>query len=292
MPTYTALTTLSGKEQAQALGEAMERLDPEPTGVGVLSVEDGSGLWEVGGYFIAPPDETALTLLAMAFDARPFAVSELPETDWVAHVKRELAPIIAGRFFLYGSHDADKVPDGVVSLAIDAAMAFGTGHHGTTQGCLIALDRLAGQGFVGRNVADIGCGTAVLAMGAAKIWPDAAVYASDIDEIAIETSIANLGFNDLGGKIDCMTCPGFEHEILRNAAPFDLVFANILKAPLVALAPDMARYVANDGYVILSGILNEQAEDVIAAYKANGFQLVETDKIGEWSTLCLQKAAR
>ena len=289
MPTFTALTTLADKDQAAALGEAMERLVPEPTGIGVLSVEDGSGLWEVGGYFIEPPDQAGLALLALAFDAKPFVISELPETDWVAHVRRELSPIQAGRFFLYGSHDADKVPADKVPLAIDAAMAFGTGHHGTTQGCLIALDRLAEHGVTGANVADIGCGTAVLAMAAAKVWPDAAIYASDIDEIAIETALANLGFNDLEGKIACVTCPGFEDATLTDAAPFDLVFANILKAPLVALAPDMARHTCPGSHVILSGILNEQAEDVVAAYAAQGFGLLESDVIGEWTTLTLQK---
>ncbi|MFT4716086.1 MAG: ribosomal protein L11 methyltransferase [Paracoccaceae bacterium] len=290
MPTFTAVSTVADQEKANALAEAMEGLTPEPTGVGVTSIENGSGLWEVSGYFIERPDETGLALLGMAFGAQQFAIAELPETDWIAHVKRELAPIVAGQFFLFGSHDADKVPSGVIPLAIDAAMAFGTGHHGTTQGCLIALDRLASQGFVGRNVADIGCGTAVLAMGAAKIWQDALVYASDIDQVAVDTAIANLDDNDLTGKINCVTCPGFEHAALETAAPFDLVFANILKAPLVALAPDMAENVAESGYVILSGILNEQAADVIDAYSETGFQLVKADEIGEWTTLCLQKS--
>ena len=120
MPTFTALTTLMGKEQAEALGEAMERLMPEPTGVGVFEVEDGSGLWEIGGYFVEAPDEAALAVLAAAFSAKPFVVSELPETDWVAHVKRELAPVEAGRFFVYGSHDADKIPAGAEPLLIEA----------------------------------------------------------------------------------------------------------------------------------------------------------------------------
>ena len=141
--TFTALTTLPGKQPAEALGDALERLDPEPHGIGVFEIEDGSGLWEVGAYFTDPPDEAALALLAAAFGAKPFAVSQLPETDWVAKVRRDLAPVRAGRFFVYGSHDADKVPDGVEPLLIDASMAFGTGHHGTTLGCLRALDRLA-----------------------------------------------------------------------------------------------------------------------------------------------------
>ena len=155
MTTWTALTTLPGKAQAEALGEAMERLDPAPTGIGVFEVEDGSGLWEVGGYFIDPPDQAGLALIAAMTGAKDFTVSEVPETDWVAHVRRELAPVEAGRFFVYGSHDADKVPEGVEPLLIEAAMAFGTGHHGTTLGCLKALDALADAGFVGQRVADI-----------------------------------------------------------------------------------------------------------------------------------------
>ena len=191
MPTFTALTTLNDKVAAQALADACENLLSEPTGVGVFEVEDGSNTWEVGIYFVEKPDEIALDLLAAMNGARPFAVSELPETDWVAEVKRELAPITAGRFFLYGSHDADKIPDDCVPLLIEAAMAFGTGHHGTTQGCLQALHNLAKRGFVGKSVVDLGCGTAVLAMGVAKIWPGV-VLASDIDEVATDTASANI----------------------------------------------------------------------------------------------------
>ncbi|MCH8467298.1 MAG: 50S ribosomal protein L11 methyltransferase, partial [Roseinatronobacter sp.] len=184
MPTYTAITKLTSSEAAYALSEAMENMTPEPMGVGVFEMEDGSGLWEVGGYFTDAPDEIELLVLAQAFEAQPFLVSELPEIDWVAKVRRDLSPVEAGRFFVYGSHDADKLPEGRVGLLIEASMAFGTGHHGTTLGCLRALDRLDTEGFRGRNVVDIGCGTAVLAMGAAKIWPDP-VLASDIDAIAV-----------------------------------------------------------------------------------------------------------
>ena len=143
MPTYTALTTLSGKHAAEALGEDLERLTPEPTGIGTFEIEDGSGLWEVGAYFDGAPDEAGLAVLAAMHDAKPFVVSELPDVDWVAKVRRELVPVEAGRFFVYGSHDADKVPSNSVPLLIEASMAFGTGHHGTTQGCLRALDKLA-----------------------------------------------------------------------------------------------------------------------------------------------------
>ena len=287
MPTYTALTTLTGKENADALGEAMERLMPEPTGVGVFEIEDDSGIWEIGGYFTEKPDLAGLALLASLHGAKDFVVSEVPETDWVAKVKRELAPVEAGRFFVYGSHDVDKVPEGAEPLLIEAAMAFGTGHHGTTLGCLRALDHLANQGFVGKSVADIGCGTAVLAMGAARIWPDT-VMASDIDMVAVEVAEANVIANDLVGRVICLEATGFDHPDLKAAAPFDLIFANILKGPLIDLAPDMAANLQSGGYAILSGILVPQAEEVIDAYARSGINLVKREDIGDWTTLILQ----
>lgn len=288
MPTFTALTTLMGKKPGEALGEAMERLVPEPTGIGVFEVEDGSGLWEVGGYFTESPDETALALLAAAMGAKPFVISELPETDWVAHVRRELAPVEAGQFFVYGSHDADKVPEVCEPLLIEAAMAFGTGHHGTTLGCLRAVDRLDKDGFVGHNVADIGCGTAVLGMAAARIWPNP-VLVSDIDQVAVDVAMVNIAANNLVGRVIAVEAAGFDHPDLLAAAPYDLVFANILKGPLVALAPHMAKHLASDGYAILSGILNEQADEVIAVYAQNGINLVHREEIVEWTTLTLRK---
>ena len=287
MPTFTALTTLTGRDPAYALGEAMERLTPEPTGVGVFEMEDGSGLWEVGGYFEEKPDAAALAVLAKAMGAKDFTVSELPETDWVAHVRRELAPVEAGRFFVYGSHDADKVPEDCEPLLIEAAMAFGTGHHGTTQGCLQALDHLANQGFVGTSVADIGCGTAVLAMAAARIW-SGVMLASDIDAVAVEVAEANVAANGLEGRVNCLEAMGFDHEVLQ-ATQFDLIFANILKGPLIDLAPDMTKRRLPGGYAILSGILNEQADEVVSVYEGLGNSLVQRTEIGEWTTLILQK---
>ncbi|MFV1462619.1 MULTISPECIES: 50S ribosomal protein L11 methyltransferase [unclassified Phaeobacter] len=288
MPTFTALTTLTGKAPAEALGEAMERLIPEPTGLGVFEVEDGSGLWEVGGYFTETPDEAGLALLATMFDAQPFVISELPETDWVAHVRRELAPVEAGRFFVYGSHDTDKLPADRIPLLIEAAMAFGTGHHGTTLGCLKALDKLIDDGFVAGKVADIGCGTAVLAMAAARVW-DGQILASDIDQVAVDVAEANLKANDMEGRVQCLEAAGFDAPALAEAAPYDLIFANILKGPLVALAPDVAGHLRDGGYAILSGLLNEQADEVQGVYAQNGINLVERTEIGDWTTLLLQK---
>ncbi|GGD35514.1 50S ribosomal protein L11 methyltransferase [Sinisalibacter lacisalsi] len=288
MPTFTAFTTLDGHAPAEALGAALEDLDPAPTGVGVFEVEDGSGLWEVGGYFTEAPDEIALALLAKVHGAGDFTVSELPETDWVAHVKRALSPVEAGRFFVYGSHDADRVPAGKVALRIEAAMAFGTGHHGTTLGCLSALDALVTQGLVKRNIADIGCGTAVLAMAAAKVWPRP-VIASDIDAVAVDVARANIEANGLSERVHAIEAAGFDHPDLAAAAPFDLVFANILKGPLLALAPEMAVHVAPGGHAILSGILNHQADEVVAAYKAQGFVLASRAEYGDWTTLVLTR---
>lgn len=289
MTTFTALTTLTSKAQAEALGEAMERLIPEPTGIGVFEMEDGSGLWEVGGYFTEAPDEAGLALLAAMHEAKPFVVSEVPETDWVAHVRRELAPVEAGRFFVYGSHDADKLPADKIPLLIEAAMAFGTGHHGTTLGCLKALDHLLDEGFRGEKVADIGCGTAVLAMAAARVW-DGTILASDIDEVAVEVAEANLKANGMEGQVTCLEAAGFDNPELQAQAPYDLIFANILKGPLVALAPDLTANLRPGGYAILSGILNEQADDVVSVYAQNGANLARRDEIGEWTTLLLRKA--
>jgi len=288
MPTWTALTTLKGRGPADALGAAMENLTPEPTGIGVFEIEDESGLWEVGGYFTERPDVAGLALLAKMLGAKDFVVSELPETDWVAHVKRELAPVEAGRFFVYGSHDAKKIPDGKIGLLIEAAMAFGTGHHGTTLGCLRALDRLANQGFEARNVVDIGCGTAVLAMAAARLWPYP-VLASDIDQVAVDVARANVDANGLAGRVTCVEAAGFGAPELQNAAPFDLVFANILKGPLIGLCPDIARNIAPNGLAVLSGVLNPQADDIIKVYEETGFSVLHRDKIADWTTLILTK---
>lgn len=288
MPTYTSLTTLEGKDAANDLGVALENLDSPPYGIGVFEIEDGSGLYEVGAYFTDAPNEIELLILSTAYSAKPFVVSEVPDKDWVAEVRRELAPVEAGDFFVYGSHDSDKVPANCKPLLIEAAMAFGTGHHGTTKGCLTALDNLFKSGFIGTNVVDIGCGTAVLAMGAALCWPGK-VLASDIDEIATETSKANAHANGLGDRIKIITCAGFDHPDLNASAPYDLILANILKGPLVALAPDMSKNSILGGYIILSGLLNTQADAVIDAYSDESFELVDHIKITEWSILTLRK---
>ena len=288
MPTWTALSQAQGRDRAEALADACEDLAPEPVGSGVFEIEDGSDRWEVGVYFTQAPDEIALALLAASQGAQPFVISELPEVDWVAHVRRELSPVSAGRFFVHGSHDADKVPEGAEALCIEAAMAFGTGHHDTTKGCLLAFDRMLTAGEVPHRVADIGCGTAVLAMAAARTV-HGVVLASDIDPVAVETAQANVLANGLDGRVECVLAEGFHHPVLDGAAPYDLIFANILKQPLIQIAPDMARHLAPGGRAILSGILVAQADEVAAAYADAGIALERREDLGDWSTLVVRK---
>ena len=286
MLTYTALTTLSEKSRAEALGEALEGLEPSPTGVGVFEVEDGKGLWEVGGYFLEVPNDINLALLAAAYGAKPFIISEVPDQDWVAKVRRELPPVEAGRFFVYGSHDAEHLPSDRIGLLIEAAMAFGTGHHGTTLGCLRAFDRLLDQNYIFNNVLDLGCGTAILAMAAARTT-SIHVIASDIDSIAVEVANANIVANDLINRVTCIESIGFNALDFLNAAPFDLIFANILKGPLIDLAPEIARNLKTGGIVVLSGILIEQSAEILGIYEAQGITLLEREDIGEWVALTL-----
>ena len=159
-----------------------------------------------------------------------------------------------------------------IGLEIEAAMAFGTGHHGTTLGCLRAYDRLLDDGQRFDNVLDLGCGTAVLAMSAARMGA-AHVLASDIDPVAVEVALANVKANGLVGRVACVESIGFDSPVLRAGAPFDLIFANILKGPLIELAPDIAAHLAPGGRAILSGLLVEQADDILEVYRAQGLAL-------------------
>jgi ribosomal protein L11 methyltransferase len=288
MATWTALTTLTGHAVANALAEAMEALDPAPTGVGVMEIEDGSGLYEVGAYFTERPDEAGLALLAAIHGARPFAVSRVEDRDWVAQVQRELTPVEAGRFILYGRHDAGRIPVNRLGLRIEAAMAFGTGHHGTTRGCLLLLERLARRGEKPRRAADIGCGTGVLAMAAARLWRVPCV-ATDIDPVAAWTAAENARANHLHPWVVTGQAVGFRSELIRARAPFDLIFANILAAPLKRLAPEMARHLAPGGAVILSGLLRSQAAGVEAVYAGHGMRREGRVLLGEWVSLLLRR---
>ena len=286
MLTYSAITKVKGRERAEGLGVALEKLNPPPMGVGVFELEDGSGEWEVGAYFRDRPDEISILILENAFKAHGFAISEIPETDWVTKVKRELSPVEAGQFFVFGKHDSHKLPKDRIGLLIEASMAFGTGHHGTTKGCLLALDKLVSRDKKIDEVIDIGCGTAVLAMAVGKV-SSSRIIASDVDQVAVEVALANLKANNLENRIACLQAKGFEDTQIRTNAPFDLIFANILKQPLLDLAPCIRRYLKSGGHAIISGILDLQAIEIIEAYRQNDLEVQDRIDIGEWVTLTL-----
>lgn len=288
---YHAITEVRGRAAADALFDALDELWPAPQASGTHDRDDGSGIWEVSAYFEGRPDETMLALLSRAHDTTEFRVAPVGTKDWMAQVRAGLSPVRAGRFIVYGSHDRGNVPGELVGLEIEAALAFGTGHHATTQGCLIGLDQLVREGFRPRSIADIGCGTGVLAMAAAKILP-ARIIASDIDALAVETARANIRANRIAGPIPCVTAAGFRHPALRAAAPYDLVLSNILAGPLKRLAPDMARFTMPGGCLVLSGILARQAPSVEAVYRGWGFRRRTILHRGEWSVLILERGAK
>lgn len=284
---HVALSVAPDRAAAEALAEAVEAL--EPTGVGAFEIEDGAGLWEVSAYFDAEPDAIALDLLAAAHGARAFQVSAVPDRDWVAQVRRELTPVRAGRVVVHGAHDRDRVPSNALRVEIEAAMAFGTGHHATTEGCLRAMDRLWRLGLAPRRAADIGCGTGVLAIAAAKLWR-APVFATDLDPIAAETARVNAAANTAGPWISVREAPGFRHPRLMAPGAVDLALMNILARPLQRLAPDAARAVAPGGRVILSGLLLRQIAKVEASYRAWGFAPEHRLRLRGWATLTLRRA--
>ncbi len=283
-----ASTTARGRSAAEALESSLESSLPGLTGSTVCEVEDRRGHWEVCGYFRERPDDVALRLLAAAQGVKPFTVSELPESGWVAAARRALAPVRAGRFFLYGSHDADGVPPDCIPLLVEAAMAFGTGHHGTTKGCLLAFEDLLAAGAKPARAIDIGCGTAVLAMAAAKSC-GARVLAADNDPTAVETARENIAANGLEDHVRVLLSDGLCHPGIDAGAPYDLVFANIVEGPLSAMSRNISARCRPGGFAILSGLLAHQATPMIAHYDAAGFGVHGRRTLGEWETITFRK---
>ena len=214
-------------------------------------------------------------------------VELLPDTDWIKLSQEGLPPVRAGRFFVYGAHDAGLVPPGVIPIRIEAGLAFGTGHHETTALCLAALSELAKRRAY-RNVLDLGCGTGLLAIGAAKLWRRH-VTASDIDPIAVEVTRENAVANGEGPRVTAWMADGPTHPALFRAAPFDLILANILAGPLTRLAPSIARVLAPGGTLVLSGLLKWQENLVLAFYRPHGLTLRATRRDGSWSALILER---
>ncbi len=211
----------------------------------------------------------------------------LPEIDWVTKSLEGLKPVRAGRFLVHGSHDRNKIRANDLAIEIEAGLAFGTGHHGTTAGCLEMIERVARRERP-RNALDLGAGSAVLAIGLAKL-ARIPVLATDIDAVAVEVARENIRANGVASFVDAVTATGFSHRAIAARAPYDLIVANILARPLMNLAPDMARHLAPGGSLILSGILTRQRRAVIAAYAGQHFRHVRTLVKGEWVTIHLKR---
>lgn len=253
------------------------------------TVEDGASAWRLDAYFEAAPDMGAIqSLLSDHGGLGEGALEELPNIDWVAHALEGLGVVRCGRFVLYGVHDADKLPneDGDIPIRIDANQAFGTGHHPTTAGCLTLLDRFAG--FAPKKILDLGCGSAVLSIAAAKLW-NRMVLATDIDPKSVEIATENVTLNNVEDFVVMQTAAGFDHPDIATAAPFDFVFANIFAGPLAELAPAMAEHVSKNGRVMLAGLMDEQEEKVAAAYEATGFRQINRLDQPTWPVLLFVK---
>ncbi|PWE17153.1 50S ribosomal protein L11 methyltransferase [Marinicauda salina] len=286
----TALWRLEALGPMDALKAANDRLDAmdEPPALAWSLFEQGEparGRLDV--LFAAQPKIDAfLADIGLDRDAVDVSFGPLPEEDWVRLSLQGLAPVEAGRFVVHGAHDADKVPAEKTGILIEAGPAFGTGHHGTTKGCLIAVDRLAAKDFAPHSVLDLGCGTGALAIAAAKLWPEAVIAASDIDSEAVLETRSNAEKNGVAGHLDVFEADGFESPKLEHAR-FDLILANILAGPLERLARQLAERLKPGGRAILSGLLDEQAERVATAYAKAGLKVAGRESFDGWTTLVL-----
>jgi ribosomal protein L11 methyltransferase len=256
----------------------------------IAAFEGPGGRWDVIVHFAEPPDQTSVRELVgiAAGDevAQAVAFDTVEAKDWVKATLEELVPVSAGRFIVHGQHDRARVPPNKLGIEIEAALAFGTGHHGTTRGCLLLLDGVL-KAYRPRRVLDLGTGTGVLAIAAAKALR-IAVLASDIDPLSVKVAGDNARLNGTGELVETIRATGFSAPQFAQRGPFDLVLANILANPLRQMATPMARHLAPSALVILSGLLPPQAKSVIAAYRARGLVLKRHLQIEGWSSLLLQ----
>lgn len=288
----SAIYRLTLKAPAAA-AELFDRALAALEGALATDVPDTAGRVRMTWYFGDEPERRWVTArlaaasLAAGVSLPAFELGLLPEADWVAESQAELKPIHAGRFWVHGSHVTAPPPGGAIPLRIDANQAFGTGRHETTYGCLVALGELAKRRSVERAL-DLGCGSAVLALAVARLWPAARVLAADIDPAAVRVAGENVRVNGVPG-IETLGATGYAHPRLRAAAPFDLIVANILARPLCRLALDTARHLAPGGLVVLSGLLVRQERRVLAKHRAVGLRLVGRRHFNEWSVLLLRR---
>ncbi len=253
--------------------------------------------WQLDAYFDEEPDAGALAalreMMPSSAGSEPL-IERVEEEDWVTLSQQGLEPIRAGRFFVHTPRHRDEAPQDALSIEIDAGRAFGTGHHETTTGCLLALDRLKGSGVRFTNILDLGTGTGLLAFAALKLWPTARLAASDIDPVSIEVTAENAAVNAIPvgrghGLVELAVAAGLDHPRLHARAPYDLVIANILAGPLIELAPSVGAALEAGGRLILAGLLEAQAESVSAAYRRHGLMTSFSILRGDWPTLVMRK---
>lgn len=264
---------------------------PDSQAVATAEVEEHVS-WSVEAYYEEEPDaaqiEKIIRPLADGLDIPlpEVTVETLPDINWVAKSLEGLPPIETDRFFVHGAHDADKCPAARLPLLVDAGEAFGTGHHGTTLGCLKFIEKEC-QKRRPAKVLDLGCGTGLLAIAAAKLT-GREIIASDIDPIATRVTRENARLNKVHPLVKTITAKGTNHPDLKVRGPYDLLIANILAGPLAQMAPDVEQQLARGGTLILSGILHEQEQMVLSAYRGQGLFLLDRLRIDEWVTLRLQ----
>lgn len=280
-PPLWKASVVVAKDEAADICAAFE-LGSSPQAV--LTLEEPFGKTAiVEALYAEMPDGELLSKLA----GKEVHVSLLPDQDWIKLSQEGLAPVRAGRFFVYGAHDQGRVPHGVIAMRIEAGLAFGTGHHETTALCLAVMSDLAkARRYL--NVADIGTGTGLLAIAAAKLWKRS-VMASDIDPIAVEVARANAAANATRPLVRALRADGLVNPALAARAPYDLVLANILAGPLTRLAPEIARALAPGGTVVLSGLLRWQENLVASFYRPHGLILRAVRRDGPWSALVLER---
>jgi ribosomal protein L11 methyltransferase len=281
-PPLWKATVSASKVEAADIAALLDLTPPQPQAV-LVSEEPFSDEATVEALYPQVPDGDLLEKLT----GRAVHISQLPDLDWIKLSQEGLPPVRAGRFFVYGAHDAGEVPPGVIPMRIEAGLAFGTGHHETTALCLSALSELAKRRRYA-NVLDLGCGTGLLAIGAAKLWRRR-VVASDIDPVAISVTRENAAANREASLVRAVVADGLAHPALAAGAPYDLIIANILAGPLTRLAPQIARAVSPRGTLVLSGLLRWQENLVLAFYRAHGLVFRSVRRAGPWSALVLER---
>jgi ribosomal protein L11 methyltransferase len=281
---YVARLTTDERSARRVANLLVESLDPAETACGAFERPDGA--WQVDIHFHTRPDLSGLRALVALAAGRALAdrlsVQRVAPRDWVKDSLIGLTPVTAGRFVVHGAHDRDRVPGHGVGIEIEAGLAFGTGHHGTTRGCLLALDALARR-HRPRHILDLGTGSGVLAIAAAKVFR-APVLAIDIDARSARTARANAALNGVGALVTAVHATGLNAREVARRAPFDLVLSNILLKPLQRLAAPVARQLMPNARVVLSGVLAAQANAALAAYRSQGLMLERSFTLDGWVT--------